>query len=365
MSKNKENRNYIVYIHTTPSGKKYIGITRNNENRRWGKNGCGYKTQPFMHAIKAYGWDNIKHEILFRNLTEEDAKAWEQALIAMWNTNDNRYGYNYTSGGDSTYTDNKIPVICIETQTVYDSIEDAKKTLNINSVHISSCCKGQRLTSGGFHWEYYDKKKGRKYYKNIEYRKPIKRSKAIICLETLIIYESAVQASKEINCESAHISSCCTGRRNIAHNYHWSYYNSNKPIEYYKKLLREKQEKEKCKYDNPIILIETKQIFKTAKEVQKYLNVDRVEHIINCCEGNAKSAYGFHWAYYDIEKSMSYYDNLDFSPSNNKKVVLVETGQVFNTVEEASVFIGTGHSAISQCLRGKNKTAGGYHWEYI
>lgn len=46
--------NYTVYEHTTPSGKKYIGITGRNPIKRWGSNGIGYKGQAFENAILKY-----------------------------------------------------------------------------------------------------------------------------------------------------------------------------------------------------------------------------------------------------------------------------------------------------------------------
>lgn len=58
--------NYIVYRHTSPSGKVYIGITSRQPEQRW-LNGNGYKDSPkFYNAIKKYGWDNFNHEILFQ-----------------------------------------------------------------------------------------------------------------------------------------------------------------------------------------------------------------------------------------------------------------------------------------------------------
>jgi len=38
-------KTYIVYEHISPSGKRYIGITSNSPNRRWGANGQGYIKQ--------------------------------------------------------------------------------------------------------------------------------------------------------------------------------------------------------------------------------------------------------------------------------------------------------------------------------
>ena len=93
-------KSYIVYKHTTPSNKIYIGITGTSTNQRW-NNGKGYAKHPyFYNAIKKYGWDNITHEILFDNLTKEDACIKEKELIKFYNSNNPKYGYNMTSGGE-------------------------------------------------------------------------------------------------------------------------------------------------------------------------------------------------------------------------------------------------------------------------
>lgn len=61
---------YSVYKHTFPNGKVYIGMTSRKPKDRW-HNGKGYKTQSLIHkAIQEYGWNNVKHEILFENLTK-------------------------------------------------------------------------------------------------------------------------------------------------------------------------------------------------------------------------------------------------------------------------------------------------------
>lgn len=57
---------------------------------------------------------------------------------------------------------------------------------------------------------------------------------------------------------------------------------------------------------------------------------------------------------------------LEFTGDNHpraKKVMCIETGQVFGTLKEAQEWLGKGH--IISCLKGKTKTAGGYHWEYV
>ena len=91
---------WSVYIHTSPSNKVYIGITSQDPLKRWG-NGSNYKAHRYFYsAIQKYGWNNIKHEILFTNLTESEAKQREVELIAKYQSNNRNFGYNLTCGGD-------------------------------------------------------------------------------------------------------------------------------------------------------------------------------------------------------------------------------------------------------------------------
>ena len=50
--------------------------------------------------------------------------------------------------------------------------------------------------------------------------------------------------------------------------------------------------------------------------------------------------------------------------ANGKKVICIETGQVFVSITEASEYVGVGDSAIGNCLNGRSKTCRGYHWAY-
>lgn len=93
---------WYVYCHTTPSGKKYIGITRNKPEIRW-KNGSGYPNNHiFTAAINKYGWENITHDILLVCDSSEKAKEAEKFFIAHFKTKNRKYGYNFTDGGDGT-----------------------------------------------------------------------------------------------------------------------------------------------------------------------------------------------------------------------------------------------------------------------
>ena len=48
-----------------------------------------------------------------------------------------------------------------------------------------------------------------------------------------------------------------------------------------------------------------------------------------------------------------------------KRIRCIETGKVYSHIKLAACEIGVSNSTISSCLRGKSKTAGGLHWEYL
>lgn len=204
----KHNDSYSVYMHISPYGKRYIGITMRNPLKRWGRNGYNYRfNRHFYNAILKYGWDNFEHIILFTNLSKEEAEEKEIELIKKYNTTDLRFGYNYENGGNSIgkhseetkrkiskshrgmkhteYTKKKIsnskkgctpwdkgihlsddekficmlkqkkkPVICIETNICYYGVAYAGKMTGIDASSISRCCKGKVKRAGGYHWEY-------------------------------------------------------------------------------------------------------------------------------------------------------------------------------------------------------------------
>jgi group I intron endonuclease len=87
----------IVYIHTAPSGKRYIGQTTMKPEHRWGKSGGGYKGfGKFWRAIQKYGWDNFSHQVIEVDSPEE-ANYLERYLIKFYDTIKN--GYNCSPGG--------------------------------------------------------------------------------------------------------------------------------------------------------------------------------------------------------------------------------------------------------------------------
>lgn len=50
---------------------------------------------------------------------------------------------------------------------------------------------------------------------------------------------------------------------------------------------------------------------------------------------------------------------------NSSKVRCIELGKVFDTIKEAAEYVKTSRQNITGVCTGRQKTAAGYHWEYI
>ena len=51
--------------------------------------------------------------------------------------------------------------------------------------------------------------------------------------------------------------------------------------------------------------------------------------------------------------------------NRSRKVICVETGEVYRSIRQVEIQTGISHSTISHCCNGKGKTAGGYHWKFV
>ena len=89
---------YSIYVHTTPDGRKYVGCTSLKTYKRF-QGGCNYKNcTRFNDAIKFFGWDNIKHDILETVEDKETALKREEYYTLLWRTNEPEFGYNIFVG---------------------------------------------------------------------------------------------------------------------------------------------------------------------------------------------------------------------------------------------------------------------------
>jgi hypothetical protein len=196
--------NWCIYMHENRvNGKKYIGITCQKPTKRW-NNGNGYSQNAhFYAAIKKHGWDAFRHDILFTNLTQEEAERLEIELIAKYGTLDPDKGYNLDPGGSVRHptaeTREKLreahlgqkptaanrqsivaavkgkpkteehrrkisqarggrEIRCVETGEVFMNAYEVQRATGINARSVRQVCTHvpHHKTAGGLHWEYVE-----------------------------------------------------------------------------------------------------------------------------------------------------------------------------------------------------------------
>lgn len=260
--------NYSVYKHTSPSGKVYIGITGIKPKDRW-DSGFGYKGQVFERAIKKYGWENITHEILFTGLSKEEACKKEIELIAEYKSNDSRYGYNASLGGeggnngyipskeqrkamgarahqlwqDQEYASKILRSIAqiAENQKMavnqyldngtliasYGSQKEAEEKTGISRKRICYACK-HKIKAGGYYWRYLTDKP----LTNEEINKPIEhpnKRRPIIQMDKngneIRRYSGIIEAERITGISTSNIYQCCSNRSKTAGGFIWRYAN--------------------------------------------------------------------------------------------------------------------------------------------
>lgn len=228
---------YTVYCHENKSnGKLYFGITKTSTRRRWSK-GKGYKTQHvFGRAIEKYGWDGFEHIILYTGLSEAEAKQMETDLIREFNTQDGRYGYNITAGGDDVPiirgTDNPkaraIIVFDLDGNPCgeFGVGSEAAKFLGVNPSSIVGAIKRNGTIANHF-CMYKDE------CDNPQKQPPRKRLNMSARFKPVSQYDldgtyiqsfgSIVEASEKTGIKRADISAVVAGRQHEAHGFQFRY----------------------------------------------------------------------------------------------------------------------------------------------
>ena len=218
---------YTVYQHKNKiNGKVYIGITSQKPEQRW-RNGEGYKSSPhFYSAIQKYGWDNFEHNILFVELTKEQACLKEQELIKEFNSMNREYGYNSTSGGDifvmNEETKQKISQALMGNQNNlgHSCSEEKKKK-------ISEAQKGREFTEE--HKQKLSEAAKNRHVPCSEEKKQTLKEKShkklVYCEELNKVFESVQECGRQLGIPATNITKLCNGRGKTLKGYHLRYYN--------------------------------------------------------------------------------------------------------------------------------------------
>lgn len=341
----KEERNYCVYIHIFPNGKRYIGITKLQPNRRW-ESGYGYHSQRFMYnAINKYGWNNIEHKILFNNLTKNEACWKEKFLIKYYNTNNRKFGYNRSIGGEINKEYKHTEEFKKRISKKLKGRKDSEETKLKKSIAL----KGRIIKKESIEKMKITKKKNYKKENHPNYGKYGKENPRSISVDQYDLlgnfienFNSIKEASDKTGCSFHSISSCCKGKQFKSKDY----------IFRYKGDKFNKYIKNKYNIQFPIIQYDLNGNF--IKEWESSLDIERclkVPHhtVLKICRGEFKKSKGGYVFRYKGDNFNKY----SLQRKNYKKVIL--DGIVYNTIRECEIMNGLGRNCLNTYLNGKNK----------
>ena len=209
--------------------------------KRWA-NGAGYKKNfYFYRAIKKYGWNAFEHEILYQDLSLEEAKAIEIDLISKWKLTDKQFGYNLREGGDGAFTiesRQKMSLSRLENKNcVGRKIPEAQRAKISKSlkVYYSAHCspfKGKHhtdetkevLRNRVFSQETKDKMR-KNHYCVKGSQNPSAKAVLQLSVDGEIIkkYDYASLAAEELSIDISSIIKCCRGKKKTCGGFRWEY----------------------------------------------------------------------------------------------------------------------------------------------
>ena len=219
-------RNYKLYVHIAPNGKKYYGITKQRPKQRWA-NGKGYHhNQHFTNAINKYGWDNIEHIVLHEGLDKEEAEELEQYMIQWYDTANRNHGYNISLGGETGNHSEESRRKLSESKKGAKNPNYGKKISEETKKKLSEALRGKNNPNYGKHHSEETRKKiskaGKGRHHSIETKQKLKEiakrgvnspaAKSVICTTTNTIFYTNAEAAKYYNIDNSGISKCCRGK---------------------------------------------------------------------------------------------------------------------------------------------------------
>lgn len=239
-----------MYIHTNKvNHKRYIGITRQSVEERW-RSGKGYKRCTYFYrAIQKYGWDGFDHEVFASNLTEDEAVHMEKLLIKELRTQEPEFGYNIADGGSTTRFS-----------------EEGLKKLS-------------------------EQKMGEK---NPNYGKILTEEERRHLSELFSGENNPNYGRKHTEEECRKISEAITGR-------HLSEEHKKKLAPIASKRFKGRPRPEGAGRPSKLVVcVETGEVFDSIADAARAKGIYNIKTRISAaCKGNAKSAGGYHWKYYE------------------------------------------------------------------
>ena len=221
----------LIYVITNLiNGMQYVGQTVNKLERRIGHH-KKYNESYLGDAIRKYGWENFKVDILEECTAPEELDEREIFWIKQLNCKIPN-GYNMTDGGNvprgrvvsdkekalkSEINPYKRAVRCIDTGEIFPSVMSVERRFKVGHSTISAVCRGKQKTAAGHIFEYVDSDAP----KFIKPRKT--HAIRVRCIETNEIFPSIKEAARHTKAYPCVIKRVCQGKVYTSGGYHWEY----------------------------------------------------------------------------------------------------------------------------------------------
>ena len=204
----------FIYITTcTVNNKKYLG--QRKYSRGW-QNYLGSGVA-FENAVKKYGRENFKREIICEAETVEELNRLEYELSVKYEVVNSDDWYNLCYGGYSTngfkFSEESKRLMSEKAKGRYAGCKNPMYGVHrkLTEEHKRKISENHKKQDGELNWMY-----GKTYGEN-------PRARAVVCIETGIVYDSAKRAAHELNVNYSNLVQVIKGKRNQVSGFHFKY----------------------------------------------------------------------------------------------------------------------------------------------
>lgn len=304
----------IVYCFTNKTNnKKYIGMTiRTLEERieshkyeAYNPNSLVYET-PFKRAIRKYGIEGFEMEILFDNISREEAIKLEKELILKHQTYykyKNSNGYNATIGGENISIP-KDRVVQLnrkgEVVDIYSSVREAESQYG-RGIREHCINLNKQGSPFGYYWLYEKDFSGIADSKEVEQFIMYNRLNCIVQLtpngDFIKVWDSIGEISKETGLSVGNISSVCSRKRCTTGGYVFMYYREYYDDGFMPKFNNQDRSKRVLQFSEEGEFLRE---FSSLKEASEETG-SCMSSISNICNGKRKLCNGYVWRFAEDE----------------------------------------------------------------